>query len=100
MAGGAFNPQAFDAAAFSAQAFSTQEQAPGALAGTFYSSFSGTADLVLLARPVIVPPAAQDGGGRVREDARRRHFPAHQPAKEAARKRARRQADEELLLAF
>ena len=49
MPGGAFHPQAFDTSAFSPEAFSTQEDAPGALRGSFSSTFTSTpADLVLL----------------------------------------------------
>ena len=94
MPGGAFHPQAFDTSAFSPEAFSTQEDAPGALRGSFSSTFTSTpADLVLLVRQVAPKNTAH--GGSNRPDARRRRFPSH----EALRKRARRQADEDLLLA-
>ena len=89
MPGGAFHPQAFDTSAFSPEAFSTQEDAPGALRGSFSSTFTSTpADLVLLVRQVA-PENTAHGGGR-------RRF----PSREALRKRTRRQADEELLLAI
>ena len=94
MSVGAFNPQAFDTSAFSPQAFGIQEDAPGALRGSFSSTFTSTpADLVLLVRQVAPKNTAH--GSSNRPDARRRRF----PSREALRKRARRQADEDLLLA-
>lgn len=93
MPGGAFHPQAFDTSAFSHEAFSTQEDAPGAIRGSFSSTFTSTpADLVLLVRQVAPKNTAH--GGSQRTNARRRRF----PSREALRKRTRRQADEELLL--
>lgn len=100
MAGGAFHPQAFDPAAFSAKAFSSQDDAPGALSGAFASTFTATADLVLLVRPLAPVQPTHGARGSARQDARRRHFPARQPARTPAHKRARRRADEELLLAI
>ena len=92
---GAFSPQAFDTSAFSPQAFCSQEDAPGALRGSFSSAFaSEPADLVLLVRQVAPKNTAH--GSSHRTDARRRRF----PLREALRKRTRRQADEELLLAI
>ena len=92
---GAFNPQAFDTSAFSPDAFSTQEDAPGALRGSFSSAFaSAPADLVLLVRQVA-PENPTQGSGHC-TNTRRRHPPVH----EDTRKRARRRADEELLLAI
>ena len=91
---GAFSPQSFDTSAFSPQAFSSQEDAPGALRGSFSSTFTSTpADLVLLVRQVAPKNTAH--GSSNRPDARRRRF----PLREALRKRTRRQADEDLLLA-
>ena len=91
---GAFSPQAFDTSAFSPQAFGSQEDAPGALRGSFSSTFTSTpADLMLLVRQVAPKNTAH--GGSNRPDARRRRF----PSREALRKRARRQTDEDLLLA-
>ena len=93
MPGGAFHPQAFDTSAFSPEAFSTQEDAPGALRGSFSSTFTSTpADLVLLVRQVAPKNTAH--GGSQRTNAMRRRF----PSREALRKRTRRQADEDLLL--
>ena len=95
MPGGAFHPQAFDTSAFSPQAFSSQESAPGALRGSFSSTFTSTpADLVLLVRQVAPKNTAH--GSSHRPDARRRRF----PLREALRKRTRRQADEDLLLSI
>ena len=95
MPGGAFHPQAFDTSAFSPEAFSTQEDAPGALRGSFSSAFaSAPADLVLLVRQVAPKNTAH--GSSNRPDARRRRF----PLREALRKRTRRQADEDLLLSI
>lgn len=95
MPGGAFHPQAFDASAFSPQAFCSQEDAPGALRGSFSSTFTSTpADLMLLVRQVV--PENPAYGSSHRTNASRRHSPAH----EDTRKRARRRADEELLLAI
>lgn len=95
MAVGAFNPQAFDASAFSPQAFSSQEDAPGALRGSFSSTFTSTpADLMLLVRQVA--PENPTQGSSHCTNTRRRHPPVH----EDTRKRARRRADEELLLAI
>lgn len=92
---GAFSPQAFDTSAFSPQAFCSQEDAPGALRGSFSSTFTSTpADLVLLVRQVAPKNTAHGGGHR--PDARRRRF----PLREALRKRTRRQADEDLLLSI
>ena len=94
MPGGAFNPQAFDASAFSPQAFSSQESAPGALRGSFSSTFASTpADLMLLVRQVAPKNTAHSSSHRT--NASRRRF----PLREALRKRARRQTDEDLLLA-
>lgn len=91
---GAFSPQAFDASAFSPQAFGSQEDAPGALRGSFSSTFtSAPADLVLLVRQVA-PENPTQGSSHCANT--RRHPPAH----EDTRKRARRRADEELLLAI
>ena len=95
MSVGAFNPQAFDTSAFSPQAFGSQEDAPGALRGSFSSTFTSTpADLVLLVRQVAPKNTAH--GSSNRPDARRRRF----PLREALRKRTRRQADEDLLLSI
>ena len=95
MSVGAFNPQAFDTSAFSPQAFGSQEEAPGALRGSFSSAFaSAPADLVLLVRQVAPKNTAH--GSSNRPDARRRRF----PLREALRKRTRRQADEDLLLSI
>ena len=95
MSVGAFNPQAFDTSAFSPQAFGSQEDAPGALRGSFSSAFASTpADLVLLVRQVAPKNTAH--GSSNRPDARRRRF----PLREALRKRTRRQADEDLLLSI
>lgn len=95
MSVGAFNPQAFDTSAFSPQAFGSQEDAPGALRGSFSSAFaSAPADLVLLVRQVAPKNTAH--GSSNRPDARRRRF----PLREALRKRTRRQADEDLLLSI
>ena len=95
MSVGAFNPQAFDTSAFSPQAFGSQEEAPGALRGSFSSAFASTpADLVLLVRQVAPKNTAH--GSSNRPDARRRRF----PLREALRKRTRRQADEDLLLSI
>ena len=92
---GAFSPQAFDTSAFSPQAFGSQEDAPGALRGSFSSTFTSTpADLVLLVRQVAPKNTAH--GSSNRPDARRRRF----PLREALRKRTRRQADEDLLLSI
>ena len=92
---GAFSPQAFDTSAFSPQAFGSQEDAPGALRGSFSSAFASTpADLVLLVRQVAPKNTAH--GSSNRPDARRRRF----PLREALRKRTRRQADEDLLLSI
>lgn len=92
---GAFSPQAFDTSAFSPQAFCSQEDAPGALRGSFSSTFaSAPADLVLLVRQVAPKNTAH--GSSNRPDARRRRF----PLREALRKRTRRQADEDLLLSI
>ena len=75
MPGGAFHPRAFDASAFSPQAFSSQEDAPGALRGSFSSTFaSAPADLVLLVRQVAPKNTAH--GSSNRPDARRRRFPS------------------------
>ncbi len=99
MPGGAFNPQAFDTSAFSPQAFSSQEDAPGALRGSFSSTFASTpADLMLLVRQVA-PENLTQGSSHCTShctNTRRRHPPVH----EDTRKRARRRADEELLLAI
>ena len=95
MPGGAFHPQAFDASAFSPQAFSSQEDAPGALRGSFSSTFTSTpADLMLLVRQVA--PENPPQGSSHCTKTRRRHPPVH----EDTRKRARRRSDEELLLAI
>ena len=95
MSVGAFNPQAFDTSAFSPQAFCSQEDAPGALRGSFSSTFTSTpADLMLLVRQVAPKNTAH--GSSNRPDARRRRF----PLREALRKRTRRQADEDLLLSI
>ena len=92
---GAFSPQSFDTSAFSPQAFGSQEDAPGALRGSFSSAFaSAPADLVLLVRQV--GPKNTAHGSSNRPDARRRRF----PLREALRKRTRRQADEDLLLSI
>ena len=95
MSVGAFNPQAFDTSAFSPQAFGSQEDAPGALRGSFSSAFaSAPADLVLLVRQVAPKNTAH--GSSNPPGGRRRHF----PLREALRKRTRRQADEDLLLSI
>lgn len=96
MPGGAFHPQAFDAAAFSPQAFSSQEDAPGALRGSFSSTFTSTpADLILLVRQVAPENLTQ--GSSHCTNTRSRHSPAHEDTRKRTR---RRRADEELLLAI
>ena len=68
---------------------------PGALRGSFSSTFTSTpADLMLLVRQVA--PENPTQGSSHCTNTRRRHPPVH----EDTRKRARRRADEELLLAI